>query len=343
MVFSMLKPNLVLALLFVNIGAYATDYYENFNSSFPEPQVVTKVYMGDKMLEQKYGYSEQCYTPKKTFTLTKKIESDKSVCYTSSVQIGKKGRNYTIEKGKTMCGTGVPFPNGMYAYYPMDYYSSMSGDDLVKTRKSYQSWLKKKGKVVIYHQNPIKKVATMTDAEFDSSFDKTDFYWKALLQFHRGVSICKATDNRLSGIFYGVNSSIVKTLSTETLTGRVKSVSVKPAASGVNITANHSQGSSTWNLSEEEFNNSFEETSKVIEVEAGMQRTIEYAGINGNLVKFIYSEFKDGMARDAFTREFTIDLSGDSVAAYKGAVFEVIKATNSTIEYKVIRNFPVET
>ena len=96
-------------------------------------------------------------------------------------------------------------------------------------------------------------------------------------------------------------------------------------------------------LSEEEFNNSFEETSKVIVVESSMQRTIEYAGINGNLVKFIYSEFKDGMARDAFTREFTIDLSVDNVAGYRGAVFEVLKATNSTIDYKVIRNFPVET
>ena len=142
------------------------------------------------------------------------------------------------------------------------------------------------------------------------------------------------------GIFYGVNSNITKTLSTETLTGRVSSVSVNPSETGVNITANHSQGSSTWNLSEEEFNNSFEETSKVIEVESSMQRTIEYAGINGNLVKFIYSEFKDGMARDAFTREFSIDLSADNAGAYKGAVFEIIKATNSTIEYKVIRNFP---
>ena len=46
----MLKFNLVLVLLFVNVSVFAEDYYENFNSSFPEPQVVTKVYMGDKML-----------------------------------------------------------------------------------------------------------------------------------------------------------------------------------------------------------------------------------------------------------------------------------------------------
>ena len=124
------------------------------------------------------------------------------------------------------------------------------------------------------------------------------------------------------------------------MTKQVSSVSVKQRSDGFDITANHSQGSSTWNLSEEEFDNSFEETSRVIEVESSMQRTIEYAGKNGNIVKFIYSEFKDNIARDAFTREFTIDLSEDNTGAYKGAVFEVLKATNSTIEYKVIRNFP---
>ena len=50
--------------------------------------------------------------------------------------------------------------------------------------------------------------------------------------------------------------------------------------------------------------------------------------------------FTNGLARDAFTREFSIDLSEDNTGAYKGAVFEILKATNSTIEYKVIRNFP---
>lgn len=50
--------------------------------------------------------------------------------------------------------------------------------------------------------------------------------------------------------------------------------------------------------------------------------------------------FTNGLARDAFTREFSIDLSEDNTGAYKGAVFEIIKSTNSTIEYKVIRNFP---
>lgn len=331
----MFKFKLVVALLFVNIGAYATDYYVDSNSSFPEPQVVTKVYMGDKMLEQKYVYSEQCYTPKKSFTLGKKIDSDKSVCYTSSVQIEKKcclGGVRQITQGGRMCS------NDGFLYAPMNFAGFIHSNGIEYHRNFKIE--KKRGKVTLSQEPTWAKVAKLTDAEFESSFNKTENYWNASLLFESGVSICKAIDNRNSGIFYGVNSNITKTLSTETLTGRVSSVSVNPSETGVNITANHSQGSSTWNLSEEEFNNSFEETSKVIEVKSSMQRTIEYAGINGNLVKFIYSEFKDGMARDAFTREFSIDLSADNAGAYKGAVFEIIKATNSTIEYKVIRNFP---
>jgi hypothetical protein len=70
-----------------------------------------------------------------------------------------------------------------------------------------------------------------------------------------------------------------------------------------------------------------------------LQQTIEYAGKSGTVLKFVYSEFADSMARDAFTREFQIDLSEGTTLAYKGAVIEVENATNSQITYKVIRNF----
>lgn len=341
--FSMPKFNLVLALLFVNISAYAADYYVNSNSSFPEPQVVTKVYMGDKMLEQKYVYSEQCYTPKKSFTLEEEFEKNKTTCLTSTTTIEDKcclGGVRKITEGGTMCSSDET------NFYPQDFYSFQHKNGT----QSDDNWFRfkhKKGKVTVYQSqvnpNNTVKLIKMTDADFEKSFTRTENYWNVSLNFVKDIPLCMAKERSASRIFYGVDAQIEKTLPHKTMTERVSSVSVNPSEDGFNITANHNQGTSTWNLSKEEFNNSFEETSKVIEVEAGMQRTIEYAGINGNLVKFIYSEFKDGVARDAFTREFTIDLSGDSVAAYKGAVFEVLKATNSTIEYKVIRNFPVET
>ena len=70
-----------------------------------------------------------------------------------------------------------------------------------------------------------------------------------------------------------------------------------------------------------------------------MQRVIEYAGKKGTIVKFIYSEFKDNMIRNAFTREFEVDLNDGMTVAYKGTVFEVLKVDNASITYKVIRHF----
>ena len=69
------------------------------------------------------------------------------------------------------------------------------------------------------------------------------------------------------------------------------------------------------------------------------QQAIEYAGKSGNNLKFVYSEFADGFSKQSFTREFQVDLTEGNVAAYKGAIIEIIEATNVTIKYKVIRNF----
>lgn len=70
------------------------------------------------------------------------------------------------------------------------------------------------------------------------------------------------------------------------------------------------------------------------------RRTIEYMGRNENILTFIYSEFTpDGYARHAFNRTFTMDLDRGSILRFKGAEIEVIKASNTYIRYKVIKNF----
>ena len=69
------------------------------------------------------------------------------------------------------------------------------------------------------------------------------------------------------------------------------------------------------------------------------QQSIEYAGRDDDNLKFTYSEFTDGFARQAFTREFQVDYSKGDVAAYKGAIIKIHDATNVNIVYEVIRNF----
>lgn len=70
-----------------------------------------------------------------------------------------------------------------------------------------------------------------------------------------------------------------------------------------------------------------------------LQRNIEYSGRVGTSLNFTYSEFKSGLARDAFTREFSMDLSEGNLGGYKGVIFEVIEANNFEITYKIKRHF----
>lgn len=70
------------------------------------------------------------------------------------------------------------------------------------------------------------------------------------------------------------------------------------------------------------------------------QRQIEYAGKSGEIIKFSYVEYSDGLARPSFTRDFQIDLKDGNTVAYKGLVFEIISVDNAMINYKVIRHFP---
>jgi len=94
------------------------------------------------------------------------------------------------------------------------------------------------------------------------------------------------------------------------------------------------------------------DTLLLIEDRDSLQQKIEYLGKEGDILRFAYSEtqsmsVKDptsgwvsaDMARDAFTREFVLDLSEDNIVGFKGALIEVEKATSSRIVYKIIRNF----
>ena len=76
----------------------------------------------------------------------------------------------------------------------------------------------------------------------------------------------------------------------------------------------------------------------VIDVDS-LQQTIEYSGKSGPILTFTYSEYKDNMARDAYTREFKVDLNDSTVGGFKGAIFEVISADNIKIEYVMNRHF----
>jgi hypothetical protein len=69
------------------------------------------------------------------------------------------------------------------------------------------------------------------------------------------------------------------------------------------------------------------------------QQCLLYNGKIGNEITLGYREFNGGMARAAFSNEVSYDLSESQILGYKGAGIEVLKATNTEIEYKVLSVF----
>jgi hypothetical protein len=67
------------------------------------------------------------------------------------------------------------------------------------------------------------------------------------------------------------------------------------------------------------------------------KRELIYAGVSQTTISISYREFSDNVARPAFSQELKYDLNQGSTIGYKGARFEVIKATNTELIYKVIK------
>lgn len=64
-----------------------------------------------------------------------------------------------------------------------------------------------------------------------------------------------------------------------------------------------------------------------------------FNGKVNNSLKFIYREYIEDFARPAFTQELQYDLNDSSIIGFKGLRLQVINATNTNIEYKVLNSF----
>lgn len=71
----------------------------------------------------------------------------------------------------------------------------------------------------------------------------------------------------------------------------------------------------------------------------GFKRHLLYGGRSGNQLLISYREFKDDLARPAFSQEVSFDLSQGREIGYRGARFEVLDATNTKIRYRLIQTF----
>jgi hypothetical protein len=77
-------------------------------------------------------------------------------------------------------------------------------------------------------------------------------------------------------------------------------------------------------------------TTKRAPREALFQRELVYSGSTQATLSLLYREFKDNLARPAFTQDLKYDIARGSVIGFNGARFEVIEAGNTAIKYRVL-------
>lgn len=82
----------------------------------------------------------------------------------------------------------------------------------------------------------------------------------------------------------------------------------------------------------------FKSTTSEATGKDGFKRELVYSGVAQNTVAILYREFVEDMAKPAFYQELRYDLSQGNVIGYKGARFQVIKAGNTSIRYKVLQH-----
>lgn len=71
--------------------------------------------------------------------------------------------------------------------------------------------------------------------------------------------------------------------------------------------------------------------------ELSLKKELVYTGISQNAVSILYREFKEDIARPAFSQNLKYDLSESKIVGYRGARFEIIKATNQGLTYKTLK------
>lgn len=74
--------------------------------------------------------------------------------------------------------------------------------------------------------------------------------------------------------------------------------------------------------------------------EAAFQRELVYSGTSQSTLSLLYREFKDNMARPAFSQDLKYDIAKSSVVGFKGSRFEIIEAGNTSITYRILTPLP---
>jgi hypothetical protein len=83
----------------------------------------------------------------------------------------------------------------------------------------------------------------------------------------------------------------------------------------------------------------FEKSPDVVDVSPDNQKKeLIYTGVSKNVISLVYREYQNDLARPAFSQDLKYDLGEGRVIGFKGARFEVIKATNLGLTFKTLKH-----
>ena len=71
--------------------------------------------------------------------------------------------------------------------------------------------------------------------------------------------------------------------------------------------------------------------------QGSFKNELVYGGLSQKTISISYREFVNDVARPAFTQEIKYDLNESDIIGFRGARFQVLKATNTTIRYKTLK------
>lgn len=80
----------------------------------------------------------------------------------------------------------------------------------------------------------------------------------------------------------------------------------------------------------------FEKTTKYVDGSDSFKVELLYTGKSANDVFLSYREFKNNLARPAFTQNLRYDVSSDKVIGFRKLRLEVLEATNTNIRYRLL-------
>lgn len=83
----------------------------------------------------------------------------------------------------------------------------------------------------------------------------------------------------------------------------------------------------------------FIKTRAILKENEYFKQEFIYNGRVGNALKFIYREYINDYARPAFTQDLQYDLSESEFIGFRGLRIQIINASNTKIEYKVLDYF----